>query len=191
MSTVILVREAAPHSAPLRATLESLNFQVLAELSGCASLHAEVVRVAPDLIIACTPSPDDDLLASLRNLSDTHPRPVIVFASDGRRDTIRKAVGAGVAAYVVDGWTPERLTPIIEAACARFDAHEAMRKELAATQNKLAERKLIEKAKGIVMHQRGLAEAEAYSALRKMAMNQNLALAEVARRVIAVSQLLG
>jgi response regulator NasT len=97
---------------------------------------------------------------------------------------------AGVAAYVVDGWAAERVTPIIEAACARFEAYEAVKKQLAATQNKLSERKVIEKAKGIVMQQRALTEDQAYAALRKLAMDQNLALAEVARRVLAVAHLL-
>jgi response regulator NasT len=153
-------------------------------------LHPEVVRLAPDLIIACTQSPSAALIESLHAVSAECPRPVILFANDPRRETIRKAVDAGVAAYVVDGWAPERITPIIEAACARFEAHEAVKQELAATRNKLSERKLIEKAKGIVMQQRGLTEDQAYSALRKMAMDQNLALAEVARRVISIATLL-
>ena len=91
---------------------------------------------------------------------------------------------------MVDGWSPERVTAIIEAAIARFEAYSAVKKELAQTRAKLSERKIVEKAKGIVMQQRGLTEEQAYSSLRKMAMDQSLPLAEVARRVIAVSQLL-
>jgi response regulator NasT len=113
-----------------------------------------------------------------------------MFAKDPRAQLIRKSVECGVSAYVVDGWSPERITPIIEAAIARFDAYAAVKKELAHTRTQLAERKLIDKAKGIVMQQRGLTEEQAYSALRKMAMDQSVPLAEVARRIISVAQLL-
>ena len=130
------------------------------------------------------------MLDALRLVSAKTPRPVVMFATDGRREVIRKTVDAGVAAYVVDGWAPARVPAIIEAACARFEAYESLRNELRATQNKLAERKVVEKAKGLVMQQRGLSEEQAYSALRKMAMDQNLTLAEVARRVISIAHLL-
>jgi response regulator NasT len=190
MSTVLLVHEGSPRTPSLRTTLESLQYAIVGEISEASALHAEVVRLAPDLIVACTQSPSATMIEGLRALSAECPRPVVVFADDPRRGTIRKAVEAGVSAYVVDGSAPERITPIIEAACARFEAHEAVRKELVATRNKLSDRKLIEKAKGIVMQQRGLTADQAYGALRKMAMDQNLALAEVARRVISVATLL-
>jgi response regulator NasT len=190
MPTVLLVRDEAPHASTLRETLESLRYRVVAELALPSALHAETVRVAPDLIIACSQAPTAELLRSLHAVAQSCPRPVIVFATDPRRETIRNAVDAGVAAYVVEGWAPERVTPIIEAACARFEAHQAVKQELAATRSKLSDRKIIEKAKGIVMQQRGLAEDDAYAALRTMAMQQNLAIAEVARRVISVASLL-
>ena len=168
----------------------SLCYRIAGELEAPSRLHAEVVRLAPDLIVACSLSPSAELLEALHEVADSAPRPVVVFAADGGRDAIRKAVDAGVCAYVVEGWAPERVTPIIEAACARFDAHQAIKRELTSTRNKLSERKIIEKAKGIVMQQRGLSENDAYAALRSMAMRENLALAEVARRVIAVASLL-
>jgi response regulator NasT len=190
MSAVLLVHDDAPHAATLRQTLESLQYTIAGELRASDALKPEVVRIAPDLIVICSGTPTSALLNDLRAVAESHPLPVVIFATDGRRETIREAVDAGVAAYVVDGWGPERVTPIIEAACARFEAHQAIKRELAATRNKLSERKIIEKAKGIVMQQRGLPENEAYVALRTMAMQQNLALAEVARRVVAVASLL-
>lgn len=190
MSAVLLVHDDAPHAFALRQTLESLDFRIAAAISGSVPLKSEVVRLAPDLIVICTRSPARALLDGVRAVTESHPRPVVMFANDVCRDTIREAVDAGVSAYVVDGWAPERVAPIIHAACARFDAHQAIKRELATTRMKLSERKLIEKAKGIVMQQRGVAENDAYAALRSMAMQQNLALAEVARRVIAVASLL-
>lgn len=188
MSTVVLV-EDTPHPT-LRTTLDRLGYRILAELNDASGLCSVVTRLAPDIVIVATESPNAATLDSVSAVSNSSPRPVVMFARDESRDVIRKAVECGVSAYVVDGWARERLRPIIEAATARFEAHEAVKRELASTRAKLAERKLIEKAKGIVMEQRRLNENDAYGALRKMAMDQNLALAEVARRVIAVAQLL-
>jgi response regulator NasT len=189
MSTVLVLADA-PHPE-LRPSLERCGYLMLGELADAGTLHREALRLAPDVIIVTTESPNAKLLESIRSIASAFPRPVVVFATDERREVIRKAVDCGVSAYVVDGWAPERLSAIIEAACARFDAFQAVKHELAVTRTKLSDRKLIEKAKGIVMRERGVTEDEAYSSLRKMAMNQNLPLGEVARRIIDVAELLG
>lgn len=189
MSTVLLLQNA-PHHPELRPALERLGYQILADLADAGGLHREVLRLAPDAIIVSTGSPNAKLLESIGTVTSTFPRPVVMFAADESREIIRKAVNCGVSAYVVDGWSPERLTAIIEAASARFDAYQAVKKELATTRTKLSERKVIEKAKGIVMRERGITEDAAYAMLRKTAMNQNLALAEVARRIVDVAELL-
>jgi two-component system, response regulator / RNA-binding antiterminator len=188
--SILLLNRDVSHGPLLRTMLVSLGYVICDELRDAKSLDSDITRVTPDVLVVCADSLKQSVLDSLRRVSVSCPLPVVVFATDGSRESIRKAVAAGAAAYVVQGWAAERLKPIIDAACARFEAFQSVREELTATQHKLSERKLIEKAKGIVMKQRGLAEEEAYSALRKMAMNQNLALAEIARRVIAVSQLL-
>jgi response regulator NasT len=190
MQSILLLVDDPSRAAPLRNILESLSYRIVDELRDPAVLSDAVARHQPDVIVLRTDSPSKPVLDALRSLSEAKPRPVVLFANDPSRNVIRRAVDAGVAAYVVDGWAAERVTPIIEAACARFEAYEAVKKQLAATQNKLSERKVIEKAKGIVMQQRALTEDQAYAALRKMAMDQNLALAEVARRVLAVAHLL-
>ena len=190
MSNLLLMLEAPDDADTLRDALRSSAYRIVSEITEPLRLHTELVRAAPDVIIARSASPGTALLDALRLVSEKTPRPVVMFATDTRREVIRQTVGAGVAAYVVDGWTAERVPTIIEAACARFDAYESLKKELRATQDKLAERKVVEKAKGLVMRQRGLSEDQAYSALRKMAMDQNLTLAEVARRVIAIAHLL-
>ena len=189
MQSVVLLHEA-PHSTELGAALNEIGYRVVGEVTAAQFLESEVERSKPDVIVVATDSPPDETLKVLGSLAASHPRPVIMFARDRNREVIRRAVECGVAAYVVDGWAAQRLTPIIDAASARFEAYDAVRKELATTRTKLEERKIIEKAKGIVMQQRKLSEAHAYSALRKTAMDQNLALAEVARRVVAVAELL-
>ena len=190
MQSILLLVDDVSDAAPLRNILESLCYRIVDELRDPGALYDAVARHQPDVIVLRTDSPSKPMLDALHSLADATPRPVVVFANDPSRNAIRSAVDAGVAAYVVEGWAAERVTPIIDAACARFEAYDAVKKQLAATQNKLSERKVIEKAKGIVMQQRGLTEDQAYGALRRMAMDQNLALAEVARRVVAVAHLL-
>ena len=189
MAKVLLLNEGAEERL-LYEKLCALGYHVVACLREKHRLLGEVQRLHPDIVIVTTEAPDDATFVSLGAVATACPLPVLIFAKCGTRELIRKAVDSGVAAYVVDGWAPDRITPIIEAATARFEAYEGLRKELASAQAKLTERKLVEKAKGIVMQQRKLTEDQAYTALRKMAMDQNLALSEVARRVIAVAQLL-
>src|SRR3954471_17387103 len=110
MPTVLLIAEDASLSASLRGSLQSLGYAVVAELRDVEQLQTEVVRAAPNLIILCTERPSERTLHALRNISEVLPRPILVFASDSGRASIRRSIEAGVAAYVVDGWAPERLT---------------------------------------------------------------------------------
>ena len=147
-------------------------------------------EVSPDVIIIDTDSPSRDVLEQLVVVSRDDPRPVVMSTDDAQSDSIHAAIHAGVTSYIVAGMQPERLRPILEVARARFDADRALRDELKDAQTKLAERKLIEKAKGLVMQQKGVSEGEAYRLLRKLAMDRNLKLLEVARQVIDVANLL-
>jgi response regulator NasT len=147
--------------------------------------------VAPDVIVIDTESPSRDVLEHLVVMSQHTPRPVVMFASDGAVETIREAVRAGVSAYVVDGLDPARVRPIVDAAVARFEELQGLREQLAEANLRLDERKLIERAKGILMKARGLDEEEAYRALRRMAMDKNRRIGEVARNVIEMADLLG
>jgi response regulator NasT len=114
-----------------------------------------------------------------------------MFARDPAEEKIREAVRAGVSAYVVDGLEVARVKPIIDVARARFEEFQKLRGELAEARQSLAERKLVERAKGILMQRRGLTEDAAYAALRGMAMDRKQKLAEVARSVIDAAELLG
>jgi response regulator NasT len=188
MRSILVVTDDADGSV-IAGTFRRLGHQVVGDVS-TAALEQTAQQLDPDVIVVSVDAPDATLFERLERLAHSWPKPVVMFARDAHAETIRKAVACGVNAYVVDGWLPERLTAIVEAATARFEAYAAMKQELAKTRTKLSERKIVEKAKGIVMQQRGLTEEQAYSSLRKMAMDQSLPLAEVARRVIAVSQLL-
>jgi response regulator NasT len=113
-----------------------------------------------------------------------------MFTDDGNSDTIQAAIKAGVTAYIVAGMQPERLKPILEVAQARFEADRALRDELKTAQGRLAERKIIEKAKGVVMQQKQISEDDAYRLMRKLAMDRNVTLIELAQQLLNVTQLL-
>jgi len=187
----MLVDDTPERAFYLRLVLERLGYDVVAEISDPRKLHDEVLRLSPDAIIVDTESPSRDTLENLCTITDSCPRPIVMFASDPGRESIREAVRAGVSAYVVDGLAPERIRPILDTAVARFEAFQAMKSELDSVKTKLSERKVVEKAKGILMKKSRLSEEEAYRALRKQAMDRNLQIIEVARQVIAVSELLG
>jgi response regulator NasT len=114
-----------------------------------------------------------------------------MFSSDAGGDSIRDAVRAGVSAYVVDGMDASRVSSIVEVACARFEEFQRLRIELAEANLKLSERKLVERAKGLLMQSRGLSEDDAYHALRKLAMAKKQRLGETAQQLIDAASLLG
>jgi response regulator NasT len=150
-----------------------------------------VAQQRPDVIIIDTESPSRDTLEQLAVMHAEAPRPVVMFSHDGDQQLIRAAVGAGVTAYVVDGLAPERLAPVVEVALARFAEESRLRQRLMEVEQQLADRKVIDRAKGVLMTKRQMTEAIAYETLRTQAMKQGAKLADVARQIIAMADLLG
>jgi response regulator NasT len=149
-----------------------------------------VARNAPDVVLIDIDSPSRDTLEHLRSVQAEHPRPMVMFTQDDAGDSIRRAIEAGVSAYVVDGVEARRVRPIVEAAMARFTQFRALEQELTETRSRLSERKLIERAKGLIMQQQGVSEVDAYQAMRKLAMRKNKKLAEIAESVVSAAELL-
>jgi len=187
---VLLVDEDPDRAAQLQAALHAAGYTVIAHVATAVDLLAQVRAAEPDVIIIDRDSPDRDTLEHVCMVTRDQPRPIVMFADDGDRAAIRAAVDAGVSAYVVGGLTAERIRPIVDVAMARFEQFQAMRQELDKAKTTLAERKQIERAKGIVMKSRGVSEDEAYGLLRKLAMERNQRLAQVAENVIAMAELL-
>jgi response regulator NasT len=188
---VLVVDESPERADILRAGLRRAGYEVSASLSSAGSLLAAIEQLKPDVIVIDTESPSRDVLEHLVVMTQHTPRPVVMFSNDSAPETIREAVRAGVSAYVVDGMDPDRIRAIIDVALAQFEDFQRLREELAEANLKLAERKLVERAKGLLMKSRGLDEDAAYAALRKMAMDRKLKLAEVAQRVVDAADLLG
>lgn len=188
---IMLVDSNPERFTTLDEALTAAGHQVVARIPAGSDLAAEVASISPDVIIVDIESPDRDTLEHMRTISRERPRPVVMFTNDDNAETIRAAVRAGVSAYVVDGLQASRVMPVLEVAIARFEEFQSMREELEQTRTTLAERKLIERAKGILMRQSQLDEDTAYKAMRKMAMARNLKLADLAKSLIAASELLG
>ena len=188
---VLVVDESAERADMLREALRHAGLEVTASLSSPLALLKTIERLQPDVIVIDTDSPSRDVLEHLVVMSQHTPRPVVMFAADREPDTIREATRAGVSAYVVDGLDKERIRSIVDAAVARFEEMQHLRTQLAEANQKLSERKLIERAKGLLMKSRGLDEEAAFAALRKAAMDRKLKLSEIAQRIVDAADLLG
>jgi response regulator NasT len=190
MLSILVIDESRSRAAEICAGLVLAGHQVAAVLSSALDLAQQVEAIQPDVILIETDSPSRDTLEHLATLNRDLPRPVIIFAQEGDADSIRHAMKAGVAAYVVDGLEAARLKPIIEVAVARFGEDQALRRELAAASKKLSERKLVDRAKGLLMKSRNLDEEAAYAALRRLAMDRGKTLGDVAREVVDIAAIL-
>ena len=188
---VLIVDESPERTAVLREGLERAGYEVVAALAAPIELLRAVEELQPEVIIIDTDSPSRDVLEHVVMISRDEPRPIVMFSSDDAPQAIRDAVRAGVSAYIVDGLDAARVKSIVEVAVARFDEHQRLRAKLAEANLKLSERRLVERAKGILMKSRGMTEDEAYQALRRMAMDRGKRLGETAQQLIDVTEFLG
>lgn len=188
---IVVMDDEVDRAQLVKEALQASGVEVLAVLGSGPDLLDRIDGLAPDVLIVDIDSPDRDVLEGLRRVGQEQNRAVVMFAQDGRAETIKAAVDAGLAAYVVDGLTPDRVRPIIDVAIARFAQFQELRGELNKAKASLAERKLVEKAKGILMQRRGCGEEEAFKTMRKMAMDQKLRLVDIANKIIAAAELLG
>jgi two-component system, response regulator / RNA-binding antiterminator len=188
---VLVVDESDERASLLREALTAAGHEVAASLSSSLELLRAVETLHPDVIVIDTESPTRDVLEHVVIVSQSSPRPIVMFASDSGGEAIRSAVRAGVSAYVVDGLDTSRVNSIVEVACARFEEFQRLKIELAEANLKLSERKLVERAKGLLMQSRGLSEDDAYHALRKLAMAKKQRLGDVAQQLIDTAELLG
>ena len=155
------------------------------------SLSRRISERNPDVVLIDMENPSRDMLEELTLASSPLDRPVAIFVDRSEEGLTKAAIEAGVSAYVVDGLQPDRVKPILDAAIARFHMFQRMRTELAATKRALEERKVIDRAKGILMKARGIDEDAAYALLRRAAMDQGRKLVEVAEALVTAAGLLG
>lgn len=190
MLSVLVIDESQGRAADICAGLAVAGYQVAALVPDTLDLSDRVLRLRPDVILIQTDSPSRDTLEHLAVLGRDLPRPVLMFAKERDSKVIREAMRAGVSAYVVDGLQIDRIQPLVEVAMARFEEYSALRRERDEAARKLSERVVIDRAKGVLMKARGLDEEGAYGALRKLAMDRGLSIADVAGDVLAMAKIL-
>jgi len=186
---VMLVDEGAARTEMLVESLNNEGFEIAGRLSCRDDLIAGIGRFEPDVMVIDMESPDEMIFNQLVEVNAQRPTPVVFFADQGESGIIKKAVKAGVGAFIVDGLTARKIRPVIELSIERFKEIRSLQTELVETKNRLEERKLIEKAKGILMQRNNISEDTAYQSLRKLAMEQNKKLVDVARSTIELSEL--
>ena len=183
--------EQAERSRALRIGLLENNFNLVATLPADVFLSERIAQLQPDLIIVDAESEARDALEHVVMATRDERRPIVMFTNDEDTSHVKDAVAAGVSAYIVAGLAPQRIRPILDVAMARFEHEQSLRRELADARTELKDRKVIDRAKGLLMQRHGLSEQLAYEKLRKAAMDKGLRLGEVAQRLLDVADLLG
>jgi len=187
---VMLVDEASERSESIAELLQDAGCEVIASVSPGHDLLQHIEEDEPDLVIIDIELPDRDIMENLQSAQATTPRPMVMFSQDEEGYTIRRAIEAGVSAYVVDGIDAARVRPIIDAAIATFDQFQLLQKQLQVTQGELEKRDKVETAKRILMKQRNVSDAEAYKLMRHTAMEERIKVIEIAERIIDANKLL-
>jgi response regulator NasT len=183
--------DASLRAAALQAGLAEAGYELVASLPADLNLPEQIARLQPDMIIVDAESDARDVLEHIVVVTRDERRPIVMFTEDDKQSSMDAAIEAGVSAYIVAGLKPERIKPVLSVAMARFRKEQKLLDELQDTKHKLAERKVVDRAKGLLMSRHGMTEEQAYQRLRTMAMNKNLKLADIAQRILDVEDLLG
>ncbi|WP_106607403.1 ANTAR domain-containing response regulator [Shimia abyssi] len=193
MTTTLKILVVEPDKSRAHAIIDSLattGDHHITVLSGHTGLARSVADFNPDIVLVDITNPSRDMIEELTLASSPLERPVAMFVDRSDDSMTKAAIEAGVSAYVVDGLRTDRLKPVMDAAISRFRMFQRLRTELAATKRALEERKIVDRAKGILMRARGLSEDEAYALMRKTAMGQGKKIVDVAQALVTASDLL-
>jgi two-component system, response regulator / RNA-binding antiterminator len=187
---ILVIDENPIRRAILDAGLKDAGFTDITLMGDTNGLLERIYAVDPDVIIIDLQNPSRDVLEQMFQVSRIVRRPIAMFVDQSDRATIEKAIDAGVSAYIVDGLKRERVRAILDMTISRFGAFERLRAELEETKSALKERKVIEKAKGILMKSRGLDEEAAYALLRRTAMSKGKRIGDIADSLVSAIDLL-
>ena len=187
---VLVIDENSIRAAIIELGLREAGYQRVTVVDDMNGLARRIEAINPDVIVIDIENPNRDMLESIFQISRAVARPIAMFVDKSDEDSIIAAVDAGVSAYIVDGLKKERVKPILEMAVSRFNAFNRLQRELADAKSALEERKIIDRAKGILMKMRGLSEDEAFALLRQTAMNEKKKIADIAQSVVTAAGLL-
>ncbi|TIL45110.1 ANTAR domain-containing response regulator [Mesorhizobium sp.] len=188
--TVLVIDENHIRASIIEAGLREAGHEQVTVVHDVAGIARRIAEIEPDVIVIDLENPNRDMLENMFQLSRVVKRPIAMFVDRSDQASIQAAVEAGVSAYVVDGLRQERVKPILDMAISRFNAFSRMARELEEARSELEDRKVIDRAKGILMRSRGLSEDAAYTLLRKTAMNQNRKISEIAQSLVTAAGLL-
>ena len=188
---IVVVDDNAIRALVIEEGLREAGHSRITIICEMRQLLRQIVDADPDVIFIDLENPNRDVLEQMFQVSRSVHRPVAMFVDQSDKASIEAAIDAGVSAYVVNGMRKERVRPILDMAISRFNAFHRLREELDRTKKALEERKLIDKAKGILMKNRSVSEEEAHALLRTTAMNESRRIADVAQSLITAAKLLG
>ncbi|PLX39449.1 MAG: two-component system response regulator [Hyphomicrobiales bacterium] len=188
--SILVIDENQIRASIIETGLREAGHDRVTVVNDVTGIARRIAEIAPDVIVIDLGNPNRDMLENMFQLSRAVQRPIAMFVDRSDQASIEAAVEAGVSAYIVDGLRQERVKPILDMAISRFNAYSRMSRELEEARDALAGRKVIEKAKGILMKTRGIGEDEAYSLLRSTAMNQNRKIHEIAQSLVTAAGLL-
>ena len=187
---ILLVDQNVTRASILEEGLREAGYVNVTVVRDMQNLLRRIVDLDPEVICIDLENPNRDVLEQMFQVSRVVRRPVAMFVDRSDSDMIKAAVEAGVGAYVVDGLKKERVQAVLDMAISRFKAFNDLREELERARQALGERKVVERAKGILMKERGLSEDDAYTLLRKAAMSDNKRVVDIAQAVITAAGLL-
>ena len=187
---IAMVDESPIRAAILEEGLREAGFTDVVRIDEMQSLLSRIYALDPDVIVIDLENPSRDILEQMFQVSRAVRRPVAMFVDQSDAASIQASVDAGVSAYIVDGLKKERLKPILDLCISRFNAFAKLQDELDRTKSALEDRKVIERAKGILMKLKGLTEDEAYVLLRSTAMREKKKIGEIAQSILTASELL-
>ncbi|MGL4490841.1 MAG: ANTAR domain-containing response regulator [Rhizobiaceae bacterium] len=188
--SVLIVDENVARAAIIEAGVRDAGHSKVTVIHDVTGLARRIEEIAPDIIVIDVENPNRDMLENLFQISRAVSRPIAMFVDRSDMASMEAAIDAGVSAYVVDGLRQERIKPILEMAISRFKAYSRMVRELEDARSELEGRKVIDKAKAILMKSKGITEDEAHALLRKTAMNQNRKMSELAQSLVLAAGLL-
>jgi response regulator NasT len=186
---IVIVDDSPVRAAILEEGLREAGYVNVVRIEGTTKLLARIYALDPDVILIDLENPSRDVLEQMFQVSRIVKRPVAMFVDQADSASIQASVDAGVSAYIVDGLKKERIKSILDLCISRFNAFSRLQSELEQTRSALEERKVIDRAKGILMKAKNFSEEQAYALLRKTAMNENRKIAEVAQSVVTAAEL--
>ena len=187
---IVIVDESPIRAAILEEGLREAGYTSVVRISEMQSLLARIYALDPDIIVIDLENPSRDILEQMFQVSRAVRRPIAMFVDQSDAASIQASVEAGVSAYIVDGLKKERIKPILDLCVFRFNAFAKLQDELDRTKSALEERKVIDRAKGILMKLKGLTEEEAYVLMRSTAMREKKKIGEIAQSILTASELL-